>query len=345
MSCRRLCRPCLSSISFASTLGKIQSWQIAAFAAVLFATVACFAQNQSPGNRESDEQSSSTQPDSRGPTITIPAGTRLALVLTQPVQTRHLRRGDDVYAQITSPVSSGDEVVIPPGTFVDGTVDRLERQGGRGEVRLDRMSITFPDGYVAPVMGPVILESSDGYAFKDPGPGRGVAAFAVPAAGAGIGALIGHSIGKPESTITSTLPPGCISAPPFCTTVTTPVFGTQGRDAIIGAGIGGAIGALVSVTLLFGSHQFFLAAGSPVELILQNPITLRQDEVAKAVRDFQQHPETVQPVVPPPIFYPAPGSDNSPPPLPQSSPPPLVIPGPPGPDGVPGAPIVIPQTP
>jgi hypothetical protein len=331
-------------------------------AAVLFVTLTCLAQNQSANDQSSNQPSPNDQAQSnpaqnsappnsqpgqatpRSANVTIPPGTRLALVLTQPIETRHLRRGDDVYAQIMSPVSSGNEVVIPPGTFVDGTVDKLQREGGRAELRLQTMSITFPDGYVAPVAGPIILESSEGYALKDPGPRRGVAAFALPAAGAGLGALIGHSVGQASSTQTSAFPPGCIGGPPFCTSVSTPVFGTKAKDAIIGAGIGAGVGAVASVALLFGSHHFFLAAGSPVEMTLQNPVIFNEDEVAKANYEMQQHPVAVQPVIPPPGYYPPYGPiDNGMPPTPPPSNPPLVIPGPPGANGVPGPPIIIPQ--
>ncbi len=168
--------------------------------------------------------------------IAVPAGTRIALVLTQPIQTRRLRRGDDIYAQITSPVTSGNEAVIPPGTFVQGKVDKIERQGGRGEVRLQSMAITFPDGYTIPVEGPITLESPDGYALKDPGTGRAVGAFALPAAGAGLGALIGHSTANSQpQTIPSTLPPGCTGPPPGClsSSLTTP--GSTAKGTIIGA--------------------------------------------------------------------------------------------------------------
>ena len=93
-------------------------------------------------------------------------------------------------------MNAGDEMVIPPGTFVQGTVDRLEqRKGQSAELRLQSMAITFPDGYVAPVSGPITLQSNEGYAIKDPGSRRAIAAFALPAAGAGVGALIGHSVG------------------------------------------------------------------------------------------------------------------------------------------------------
>ena len=49
-------------------------------------------------------------------------------MLTHPIQSRYIHRGDDIYAQITSPVNFGNEIVIPPGTFVEGKVDKLERQ-------------------------------------------------------------------------------------------------------------------------------------------------------------------------------------------------------------------------
>ena len=196
-----------------------------------------------------------------------------------------MRRGDDIYAQITSPVNSENQVVIPPGTFVQGTVDKLQQKRGRAELHLQSISIAFPDGYVATVSGPITLESDEGYALKDPGSRRMIGFIALPAAGAGVGALIGHSIGKAQSEVTSNFPPGCIGGPPFCGPTTTPVFGTKAKDAIIGAGIGSAIGAVASLTLLFGSHQFFLDVGTPVEMVLPQPLSLQQSQTANAIRE------------------------------------------------------------
>ena len=333
----------LRSCFFSSTRFPF-SFRTAVFSTLFLVTITVLAQD-SPQNTAKSEP---PPPDSHA-TITIPAGTRLALVLSQPVQTRYIHRGDDIYAQITDPVDAANEVVIPPGTFVQGTVDKIDRNGGRGEIRLQSMSLTFPDGYVTPVPGPLTVETSDGYAIKDPGGKRIIGVFALPAAGAGIGALIGHSVGKPQSNVTSPFPPGCAGPPPFCTTTTTPVFGTQGRDTVIGAGIGGAIGMLASLTLLFGTHHFYLVAGAPVEMTLQQPVTLQQDEIAKAVQQSQQHPVMVQPVAPLPVYYPPPPdmpADHSTcytPGTPGT--PPTVIPGVPGPDGIPGAPTIIPGTP
>ncbi|MGA7751346.1 MAG: hypothetical protein WCB05_00895 [Candidatus Sulfotelmatobacter sp.] len=336
-----------SSIFTLVTINKRSQPAAAALAAFLLISLTCVAQDQSQTGGQQGPQPG--QSGTASPTVTIPAGTQFALVLTHPVQSRVIHHGDDIYAQITSPVNSGNEMVIPPGTFVQGTVDKLEqRKGQSAELHLQSMAITFPDGYVTPVSGPITLQSNEGYAIKDPGSGRAIAALALPAAGAGVGALIGHSVGTAQSTTTSPFPPGCIGGPPFCTTTSTPVFGTKGKDAIIGAGVGAAIGAVGSVALLFGSHHFFLDVGSPVEMTLQHPITLQQNEVAAAVAQSAQHPVAEQPVAPRPVAPPPPdmpanhGTCYTP-----GSPgtPSTVIPGPPGPDGVPGPPTIIPGIP
>ncbi len=314
-----------------------------AMMAWLLLSLTCLAQDQQqPTN--TDSQTNQTQAQIKLDAVTIPAGTQLALVLTHPIESRYLHRGDDIYAQVTAPVNSGNEVVIPPGTFVQGKVDKLERKGGRGELHLQSMSITFPDGYVAPISGPVTLETDDGYAIKDPGQGRSVAAFLLPAGGAGIGALIGHSAGTASSTTTTLFPPGCVGGPPFCTTTTMPVMGTKGKDTAIGAIIGGAIGAVGFVALMSSSHQFFIDVGAPVELTLQHAVTLQQDEVAKAVTQSGKHPVAEQPIAPRPVL-PVPVDNGTcwTPGTPGT--PPQTIPGPPNPDGTPGPPTIIPGTP
>ena len=329
----RLCRRSVSSLSNSNPTPAGR--QIIFVLAVLLAAFSCLAQDQAATEPQTQETAANTAAPA---TITIPAGTRLALVLTHPIQSRFIHRGDDIYAQINAPVTAGNELVIPAGTFVQGTVDKLGRNGSRGELHLQSMAITFPDGYIAAISGPITLQSNEGYAIKDPGQKRMAEAFLLPAGGAGLGALIGHSVGSSSSTVTSPFPPGCVGAPPFCTTVSTPVFGTKGRDAIIGAGIGGAVGMFVSFGLLFRTHHFYVDAGAPVDMTLQQPLTLQQNEVAEAVRRSLEHPVYQQPVAPRPIFIPSsiPGNPGTPP---------VVIPGTPGPDGVPGPPIVIPGTP
>jgi hypothetical protein len=336
--------PCLQElsnfVSQPSTYKKLMS----AITVVLLSPFA-FAQDQSQPAAPPDP--AQVQVDAQGSNITIPAGTHLALVLTQPVQTRYVRRGDDIYAQVTSPVDAENQVVIPPGTFVQGMVDKIERRGGRGELRLQSMSITFPDGYVTPIAGPIVLETTDGYAIKDPGSKRSSGAIILPLAGVGLGALIGHSVGTSQGTLTSSIPAGCNPAQFGCLISSMQIPGSKGKDAAIGAAIGGAAGMIASITLLVGGHHFYLDAGAPVQMTLQQSVTLPRDEVAKAVRQSQEHAVVVQPVTPRPVPPPPPQNVDNGTCYTPSTPgtPDTVIPGAPGPDGIPGPPTVIPGTP
>lgn len=340
MTCRR---PCLQEVS--TLISRTSTnLRLMTIGATLLSTAA-FAQDQ-PQPAPAD--SAQVQVENQNSNITIPGGTHLALVLTQPVQSRYIRRGDDIYAQVTSPVDVENQVAIPPGTFVQGTVDKIQRNGGRGELRLQSMAITFPDGYVTPIAGPIVLETTDGYAIKDPGSKRGAGALILPMAGAGLGALIGHSVGTSQSTLTSSVPAGCNPTQFGCLTSSMPIPGSKGKDAVIGAAIGGAAGAIASITLLASSRYFYLDAGAPVQMTLQQPVTLSQHEVAKAVRQSQEHAVAVQPVAPrpapPPMTTPpvnnstcyTPGTPGTPP---------TIIPGAPGPNGIPGPPTIIPGTP
>jgi hypothetical protein len=265
----------------------------------LLLTAPGIAQQPSP-NPPNERDSSTTTDTRRSATASVPAGTRLALVLTQPIQTRYFRRGDDVYAQIVSPVAIGKEVVIPAGTFVQGKFDKMERHGGRAELRLASLAITFPDGYVAPVAGPITLESDDGYALKDPGKGRIISMFALPAAGLGLGTLIGHAVaGGPQNLPVSPLP-GCNAFAMGCTTQTLPDNSNVVKDTAIGAMVGLAVGGVAGLAVMLGTRNFYLDAGSPISMVLHQPITMPEDEVEDAIRDAEQHPTPEEPIAPPP---------------------------------------------
>ena len=75
-----------------------------------------------------------------------------------------------------------------------------------------------------------------------------------------------------------------------CLTSSLTAPGSTAKDTIIGAGVGGAVGGIASFALLFNTHNFFLDVGSPVEMVLQQPLTLEQDQVAEAIRDASSIP-------------------------------------------------------
>src|SRR5205809_3129869 len=95
--------------------------------------------------------------------LTIPAGTKVPLVLKQALSTKNARDGDPVYAQTTFPVVMNDRVVIPAGTYVQGKISNVKRAGrlkGRAEVLMHFTTLIYPSGYT--VMLPGALENVPG---------------------------------------------------------------------------------------------------------------------------------------------------------------------------------------
>lgn len=86
-------------------------------------------------------------PDNR---ITIPAGTRVPLVLRNAVDTRTAKAGDSVYLETIYLIAVNNRMAIPMGTFVRGEILLAKRPGrirGRGELRLALEQRTYPSGY------------------------------------------------------------------------------------------------------------------------------------------------------------------------------------------------------
>jgi hypothetical protein len=249
---------------------------IADLATLLIFTTGCVAQQQSPPRPRPDPPSiaESTSPAERA-RVTVPVGTRLALVLTHPVLSRSVHRGDEVYAQLTEPVAVGDQVVIPAGTFLQGKLDKLVRNGDRGELQMQVASMLFSNGYVASLSGPLNIETSEGYLLADPGQGRVVGAFAAPAVGLAAGTLIGHAAASSKTTAVNGL------------SVDT---GSRVEGTAIGGVVGLAAGGLISLFMITHIHHFAVGVGAPMEMVLQQPVSLDQARVDDALRQARDNP-------------------------------------------------------
>lgn len=223
-------------------------------------------------------------------TVTIPADTQVALVLTHPVNSKTMHRGDEIYVQTTAPVLVNDRVAIPAGTFGQAKVNKLVRSGGRGEMSLDSIAFVFANGYIANVNGPLKAESEEGSAFANPSSGTRTGAFVAPFAGLGLGALIGAAA---HTTHTSSL--GSMSM-----TTSTPV------GIGIGSMVGMAAGGIVSFAMLARSHYFYVDAGSALQMRLPQPVNLDAQQIAAAVAKAASAPspaiavKKIQPPLPPP---------------------------------------------
>jgi type IV secretion system protein VirB10 len=80
---------------------------------------------------------------------TIPAGTHILLSLTSTISTKNSQEGDRVYLQTAVPVAQGGRVVIPRGSYVQGTITKTKPAGrlsSKGELYLLFDSLTLPNG-------------------------------------------------------------------------------------------------------------------------------------------------------------------------------------------------------
>ena len=196
-----------------------------------------------------------------GEAITVPAGTKIPLTLKQGITTKNAHPGDGVYAQTAFPITMNDQIVIPPGTFVQGEVRRVQRPGkvkGRAELQMSFTSMIFPNGYTLMLPGAVQgtpgdantagVKDKEGTIQGDSSKGKDVGtivANTIP--GAGIGAIAG-----------------------------------DGKGAAIGALSGGALG--LATVLLTRGPEIQLGVGESIEMVLERSITIDQ---AKAHRPAQ----------------------------------------------------------
>jgi type IV secretion system protein VirB10 len=321
------CRRNVSATAYLEILAAARAKQIIAIASIVLVTSTCLAQDQTTSSTPPAGSAAVAPPQPES--ITIPANTRLALVLTNPVSTNSMHRGDVVYAQTTAPVIVGDRTVIPAGIFVQGKLDKLTRNGSRAEMLMTSASVVFPNGYVVNIVGPLTVESDEGTAWRNPSAAARTGAIIAPIAGGGLGALIGSAVHTTQSS----------SLGGTTLTQSTP------KGLAIGSMVGLAIGGAVSLAILLNSRHFFVDVGSPMEMTLPQPLTLSASRVTDAVRQAEEHPVAAPMAAPRPLPYRSydrgicftPGTPGTPP---------TVIPGTPPIGDSPGAPAtVIPGTP
>jgi type IV secretion system protein VirB10 len=191
---------------------------------------------------------------------TVDIGTRIPLGLINSVSTRHSLAGDRIYLETVFPIVIDSHIVIPPGSYVAGTVTDVKRPGrvkGRGELYVRFDSLTLPNGVTrefrsrlgsVDARGNEKLDPKEGMIKGDSNKGGDARVIGETAAsGASIGAIAGAAAGH----------------------------------AGLGAGVGGAAGAVAGLAgvLLTRGPDAVLAKGSTVEMILDRPLTFDVGEV------------------------------------------------------------------
>jgi hypothetical protein len=83
-------------------------------------------------------------------TLTLPAGTVIPLTLVSPIRTRSTKPGDTVRAQVAFPVTLGNQLVIPAGTYVEGIVRSVvskKTKANSGGLQIHFTQLIYANGY------------------------------------------------------------------------------------------------------------------------------------------------------------------------------------------------------
>jgi hypothetical protein len=81
----------------------------------------------------------------------IPSGTHLLLKMVNSINTRTASEGNQVYLRTDSPLVADGHVIVPVGSYVQGTVAQVKRSGrvaGRAELAIRLDTLTLPEGKV-----------------------------------------------------------------------------------------------------------------------------------------------------------------------------------------------------
>jgi len=198
----------------------------------------------------------SAQPQS----FLVDTGTHVPLSLINSVSTKNAIPGDRVYLETVFPILAGGRIVIPPGSYVMGTITEIRRPGkvkGRGEFHLRFDSLTLPNGTTRDFRAHVTgldgraseeLDHKEGTIRSEGNKAGDVRTVGEStAAGASIGALAGS------------------------------VSGAPGMGAAIGAGAGAAA-ALAGILFTRGPDAV-LAKGTTIEMILDRQVQFEETEL------------------------------------------------------------------
>ena len=186
--------------------------------------------------------------------IVVASGTRVAVVLENGISTRSAKPGDSVYLRTSFPITQNNQIVIPVGSYLRGSLLDSKRPGrikGRGEFRMRLDTLILPNGYTVNLnAAPRSADSggketmdSEGKVTGPGGKGKDVGTVATTTAtGAGIGAIASGA-----------------------------------KGAGIGAGIGGLAG--LAAVLLTRGPEAELPRGSTLDVVLEHDLQLDASQI------------------------------------------------------------------
>lgn len=190
----------------------------------------------------------------------VDAGTKIPLSLINSISSKQAAEGDRVYLESVFPILVDGRIVIPPGSYVSGTVTGVKRAGrikGRSELFVRFDSLTLPNGVTRDFRGRIgtldgraneELDRSEGTVKGEGNKGGDVRTVGEAAAGGTtIGAIAGSTAGR----------------------------------AAMGAAIGAAAGATAGLmgVLMSRGPDAVLAKGTTIEMVLDRALRYETAEL------------------------------------------------------------------
>lgn len=190
----------------------------------------------------------------------VQPGTRVLLNMINSVSTRQAAPGDRIYLETAFPIVADGKVIIPQGSWVQGTITQVKRPGkvkGRGQLYIRFDTLTLPNGTMRDFRARV--GAMDGRSTEEINREEGKIKAQ------------GNKAGDVSTVADTTITGTGIGA----------LAGVAGGNMGMGAGIGALAGAgagLASVLLSRGPDAM-LAKGTTMEMVLDRPLTFSDSEL------------------------------------------------------------------
>lgn len=192
--------------------------------------------------------------------LVVARGTHIGLSLRNALDTKHSKEGDHVYLETIAPIAVAGRIVIPRGSYVNGTVTESTPAKGikkKGEMYIRFDSLVLPNGVTRDFRSRLV--SADGTA-------RGTV-------DAKEGSITGERDGSGDARTVA-----------IGTGVGASVGGIAGAAAghpLPGVGIGAAAGAGVALATIFHGKrpEAVLPRGTILEMVLDRDLTYGRNEI------------------------------------------------------------------
>jgi type IV secretory pathway VirB10-like protein len=210
---------------------------------------------------QSAPQTAQAGPAPSSPKVVVPADTTIPLALKNTLSSRTAFVGEAVYCETIYPITVGNRIVIPVGSYVKGAITQVRRPGrlkGKAQLGIRFESLTLANGVTRALRATL---SSYG--------GNGDQGFRREESKIEGESSKGQDAEKVATTATQGTIIGGLSS-------------RSGKGAGIGA-LSGGVGGLVWVLATRGK-EVLLPPGTNLELQLAAPLTFERDELAPPSR-------------------------------------------------------------